>query len=150
MSVVAVRNGIIAADTRGSLGETKFRSRKLVRQSDVAIGHVGRQADGDTFAEWYFAGHNLDALPKFHNRDGQNPAIDFTAFVLTPDGWEYWDDWFVVNRDMGRHNPFMAIGSGAEAAMGAMHMGATAVEAVEAACAVTKGCELPVEHEAIS
>ena len=149
MSVVAVRNGIIAADTGGTLGGVKFRSGKLVRRGDIAIGHTGNAADGDTFAEWYFAGADLDALPKFHNREGHSPAIQFNALVLTPDGWAHWDDWFVADSDMGRCNPFMAIGSGAEAAMGAMHMGADAIRAVEAACAVTKNCELPVEHETI-
>lgn len=150
MSVVAVRNGIIAADTGASISNVKFRSGKLVRQGDVAIGHSGNQADGDTFAQWYFAGADMDALPKFHNREGHRPAIDFNAIVLMPDGWELWDDWFVVDRRIGPQNPFMAIGFGAQAAMGAMHCGADAIRAIEAACAVAEHCELPVEHEAIS
>jgi len=43
----------------------------------------------------------------------------------------------------------MAVGSGCEVAMGAFHMGATAVEAVDAACGIISSCSLPVEFEKI-
>ena len=122
-------------------------SRKLERRGDVVIGHTGQSADGNIFAEWYFAGADMENLPTFHNRQGDQ-RIDFAAFVLKPDGWEYWDDWFYRDVTMQR-NPYMAIGSGAEAALGALYIGATAVEAVKAACASTLHCSPPVEHEDI-
>jgi len=149
MSVIAVRNGIIAADTGGSGGGLKWPMSKLERQGDIAIGWAGDWTDGKVFAEWYFNGRNPDRLPTFHNREGHKIPVDFTALVLTPGGWEYWFEWMVPETNKDTTLEFMAIGSGNMAAMAAMQMGADAVKAVEIACAVARGCELPVEHEAI-
>ena len=146
MSIVVIRDGIIAADTGGSMGDLEFKSSKLIRRDDIAIGFAGYHANGTIFADWYFAGQDLTNLPKFPNRgDGEK---SFTAFVLKPYCWEYWNEWFHCDLDM-QQNEYMAIGNGFEVAMGAMHMGATAIEAVEAACALMKGCSLPVESEEI-
>ncbi len=144
MSVVVIRNNVMASDSGGSIGNLKIKSRKIIRRGDVVIGFVGNILDGEVFANWYHAGADLDTLPKFHNRDGNQHPVDFTALVLTPDGWTYWDEWFVCDSDMGKQNEFVAIGSGGLVAMGAMYMGATAFEAVKAACKHAIGCEFPI------
>jgi len=144
MSVVVIRDGIIAADTGGSMGELEIESGKLVREGDTAIGFVGAHTDGMRFIEWYFAGQDMKNLPDFH----KEKSAEFSAFVLSPNGWEYWTDRFYRDLDTQR-NSFMAIGIGYEVAMGAMHMGATAIQAVEAACVWISGCKLPVESESI-
>ena len=148
MSVVAVRNGIIAADSLGLWGRVEHRCQKLYRHGDVVIGAAGNSADEATFRDWYFAGADRSALPTFVNREGRNPPVDFTAIVAEPGKFTMWDEWFVPE-PMSEDNDFWAIGGGAIAAMAAMYMGATAIEAVEAACSFVNGCGLPVEHEVI-
>lgn len=147
MSVVAVRDGVMAADTIGVYSSLKYRSTKLYRRGDTIIGVAGNTADSDAFVEWYFAGADLSAIPTPHNRAGEGREVDFVALVLTPDGFEHWDEFYSRDADIGKRNDFMAIGKGAEAAMGAMYMGAGAVQAIEAACAVIRDCALPIDHE---
>ncbi len=150
MSVIVIRDGVIAADTGGSLGGITFYSKKLYRKGNIAIGWTGNAVDGQTFSEWYFAGSDMDNLPKFHNREGHDPAIHFNALVLKPEGWEYWDDWFVCDKEMGQNNHYMAIGAGSRIAQGALYMGATAIQAVEAACNAGEYCHLPIVCEEIN
>ena len=147
MSVVVIRNGIIAADTGGLMGGLKVSAGKLRRDGDTVIGWAGNWSHGMLFARWYFEGSDLENLPEFHNQE--EGGVDFCAIVFDPGGWAYWDQGFVGDRDMADRNEYMAIGSGEEAAMGALHMGATAVQAVGAACATIGGCSLPVEWEAV-
>ena len=145
MSVVAVRNNLIAADTGGvGNGGVKLPMRKLIRQGRLAIGWVGNFVDGKAFADWYFAGADRDKLPTFHNRNGSDEAPDFAALLLKPGGWEYWTEWMMPETDKDNLSPYYAIGSGAQAAMAAMYMDAGAEEAVKVACAVAHGCERPV------
>ena len=147
MSIVAVRNGVIAADTESSGNSVKTPLRKLYRRANVAIGWAGYWADGRTFAEWFFDGADMDNLPMFHNREGFEPKIDFCAIVLQPHGWEYWSEWFVPQTQQDIQQEFYAIGSGAPAALAAMHMGANAIEACEIACRVSQGCAGPIMSE---
>ncbi len=150
MSVVAIRDGIIAADSIALSGPLQFSSTKLFRQGNTVIGIAGNTADGDTFVQWYFDGHNLEQLPSFHNRSGHNPEVAFQALVLKEEGCELWDDWFVSDRGFREKSPpFFAIGVGSLVAMGAMHRGATAVQAIEAACVYIPHCALPVWWEHI-
>ena len=149
MSVVAVRDGVIATDSRGTGGGLKTKMRKLARRGDVAIGWTGNWIDGKAFADWYFAGADLEKPPVSHNRDGKDNEITFNALVLSAAGWEQWFSWMAPETDRDILMPFYAIGSGSHAAMAAMHMGASAVEAVEVACAVIDGCAMPVVYEEI-
>ena len=149
MSVVAVRDGMMAADTQASGGGIKFGMRKTACQDGVAIGWAGTWVDGKTFAEWYFKGADISSPPVYHGRHGDQDRADFAAIVLKPDSWEYWCEYLVPELSTDIHMPFYAIGSGAQAALAAMHLGATAIEAVEVACKVADGCSLPIEHHGI-
>ncbi len=149
MSIVAVRDGVIAADSGCHGAGLKTSMRKLLRQKNVAIGWAGNWVDGKAFADWYFAGADLEKPPARHNREGSGQQVDFVALVLRPEGWEYWFEWLIPETSRDILEPFYAIGTGAQAAMAAMHMGASAVEAVEVTCAVADGCALPAVHEVI-
>ena len=142
MSVVVIRDGIIAADSNGQIGNLKIQASKLVTRNGVVIGCVGNHGDGRIFADWYFDGADLAHLPDFRI----DRAPDFAAIVMTVDGWEYWSDSFFRDTNM-QTNPYFAIGTGDEVAMGALHAGATAIQAVEAACAHETCCSLPVDAE---
>jgi len=142
MSVIAVRDGIIAADSCIRADKVKFSCRKLLRLGDVAIGWSGNRLDGKTFAQWYFAGADRKEMPVFHNR--ANEAPEFSALVLTREGWEEWTEWMVPDYQNESHLPYTAIGSGSQAAMAAMFLGHNAQDAVRAACTVASDCEGPV------
>ncbi len=145
MSVIVIRDGIIAADTGASFGDVLLKSNKLSKSDGVSIGIAGNWVQGRLFTEWYFNGADMSNLPAFNNTPGDKPA--FVALVLKHDGsWEFWTEEFYRDTDMCEMNNYMAIGSGKEIALGALHMGASAVEAAEAACAASSSCSTPIEH----
>ena len=146
MTVVVVRDGVMAADTGARTGQMKRFVTKLHRVDKAIIGFSGSLLDGLVFVDWWREGRNMDHLPEFRMYRGADDAPDITALVLTPDGLEYWTEHF---QPSPVEMPYFAVGSGAMAAMGAMHMGADAIRAAEAACAIADGCDLPVRHEEI-
>ncbi len=137
---------MMAADTGGRFGDMKRHATKLFRVDDVIIGFSGNLGDGLVFVDWWRAGRDMAQLPEFRSYRGADDAPDINALVLTEGRVELWHEYFqpsVVEM------PYFAIGSGAMTAMGAMHAGADAIRAVEAACAIANGCDLPVMHEEI-
>jgi hypothetical protein len=145
VTVICVRDGIIAADSQYTIqtnegGSRKFRTKKLFPGktkdgTDFIIGTAGGGSTSLTFARWYGSGKKP---PKIFAEEGQN---DFTCLVLQADGlWEY--DAYCIGEKI--EEPFHAIGCGAKAALGAMHMGATAEQAVEIACRIDPYCCPPI------
>lgn len=130
MTTIAYRDGVIAADTCMALGSVVIPGRvKIARALDGRlIGAAGASGFGDTFRTW--------ALTE----KGETPKVanDSVGFIVDLDGSiRIWDS------DEG-HGPFTvrppyyAVGTGAECAMGAMHYGAGAEDAVRAAIAHDK------------
>lgn len=123
--------GTMAADTKGSDGSVKFRCSKIHRHEDEIIGCAGALDDIQSWLAWYRSG-----------RPGRRPKISqCEALVLSAEGLVSWTNYEKVVMPRA---PF-AIGSGAKAALGALHMGADAARAVEVACLVDDGSELPIE-----
>ncbi len=138
MSTVVFRDGILAADTlmvQGSIKCPEGMNKVVMGKAHPVIyamaGRIAALAATVRIIEsmpvppWeggeYSAKPPLDSndeLAVFH-RDGR-------VFSVETDGW-----WFEP-----ANVPFMALGSGAKAALGALHMGADAVRAVEVACLV--------------
>lgn len=136
MTVIAFRSGVLAADSRATYDDTGItRCVKLFRRAGDVIGVCGEE-DGSmsTFVDWYGTGR---VRPEVLMQE----FVDFSALVLTRKGLFRYDKWCRPERVIGR---FYAIGSGAPAAMGALHMGANARKAVEIACRVEPTCGLPV------
>lgn len=134
MTTIAVRAGIIASDSQVTYeteasGNRKFRCRKLFRKKtkkhgDVIIATAGQSSPGMLFVDWYGSGRK----PPTYLR--QSESADFLCLVIRKDGIFEYDNWC---REEQIESEFYAIGSGANAALGAMHMGATAAQAVEIA-----------------
>ena len=142
MSVVAFRDEIMAADTSGECAGRRHPISKLTRNTGFIIGGAGSYPDCVRAAEWVLAGAPLNIPPKWLNYETDNWKPDFCLL-----GWDgahltYWSVSLVPERvspvvpNMGL---FYAIGCGAEAALGAMYMGATAEQAVRAAMHVNVG-----------
>ena len=100
---------------------------------DVVIGLAGESTPGLVFLDWYGSG---DPEPESIS------GADFTALILTPQGLFEADAYCRPEQVL---DEFYAIGSGAAAAMGAMHHGATAQEAVEISCKIDIYSALPVQ-----
>jgi hypothetical protein len=97
-----------------------------------SFGAVGRGEDVHAFFAWV--------------RDGiRKPDLveSINAIQVAVDGELYF--WTDFDRVRTTDSPFLAIGAGRLAALGAMEKGATAVEAVEIACKYVASCGLPVK-----
>jgi hypothetical protein len=147
MTTVAYRSGILAADSRSTThtdagGARVFLSEKLFRKSilvngvqqEVILATAGETFSGLVFVDWL--GSGKEAPENLIHGDAE-----FTVLVLQNDGlWEF-DKWCRGEKVL---NEFYAVGSGAKAAMGAMHMGASAKRAVEVACLIDPYTAPPV------
>lgn len=135
MTTIAVREGIIAADSRLTVdygsGARKHTCRKLFRKKitegkktfDVIIATAGEASSGMVFHDWYGSGKSIPEV--FLHLGG-----DFTCLVLRPEGLFEFD---VYCRPERIEEDFYAVGSGAMAALAAMHCGKSALEAVRIA-----------------
>ncbi len=142
MTTIAVRSGIMAADSRvtyesEAAGSRFFRTEKIFRVGKDLIGLAGESEPGLIFLDWYRAGALLKDRPGVLI-DGE---ADFTAIVLTRKGMFEYGKYCIGERVL---EPFYAIGSGCKAALGAMHVGADATRAVKVACKVDTYSALPV------
>jgi ATP-dependent HslUV protease subunit HslV len=124
MTTIAYRDGVLAADTR------------VTRGGYIMPGHfckIGRSPGGDLVG---VAGNCAKAVGFLRavisgSADPTAPEESVTALVISPDGQ------ITVHEAAGRFDmtgaPFWAIGTGTSAALGALHAGASAEEAVRIA-----------------
>lgn len=131
MTVIACRAGVIAADRLISNSNeliVGYRT-KCYSINGVLFGTCGASQDVSAFKKWIEDG-----------RSEVKPNVDehFLALLIEPDGRvvHYNGKLFGFSID----GDYFAIGSGDEVAMGAMWMGASAEQAVQAACALVLGC----------
>lgn len=146
MSVIAYRGGIIAADTRAYLSwntpspGAKSKIRRLGNGTLIGVS-TAKPGGGEVLMDWFAAGANP------MKTDGH--PDEFTLLAVTKDGQAhiYCDNVYPTGPIDA---VFFAIGSGAEYALGAMYMGASAEDAVHAACRFDAMCALPtrlLQHE---
>lgn len=139
MTTIVYRDGVLAADSRATYsteagGARMHSCKKLFRKTitegkrkfDVIIATAGESSPGMVFVDWYGSGKPIPDV--FLHLGG-----DFACLVLRPDGLFEYD---VYCRPEQIHEEFYAIGSGAKAALGALHCGKSAVESVRIACRV--------------
>ncbi len=130
VTVIAVRDGVMASDSLGTLGKTTpYRCEKIYRIRGQLVGVAGETHGCMAFVELF---RNSGADPEEYEFD------DAAALVLRSDGRIF------IYDECGWPDPvfesFFAIGSGADIALGAMHAGFTAVQAVEAAIRWNVNC----------
>lgn len=126
MTTIAVRDGVMAADSKIASGDDCGTTCKLYRIRGVIIGFSGGDRNGKLFLRWYAGRHFY--TPQFFTGDDDDC---FEALLLTKRKLELWDESLIPSRVKA---PFYAIGSGRGVAMGAMAAGASAEEAVHIAC----------------
>ena len=141
MTTIGYRDGVLACDSQESqmdeaAGEIAFYhtqkiyrkrlkvNKKLLRVKayDVLIATRGEVGAGMVGFDWYGTGKPIP--------DWLSNECQFDLLIVEPKGLFCMDQYF---RPLKINEEYYAIGSGAKAALGAMYMGATAIEAVEAA-----------------
>ena len=122
MTTIAVRGGIMACDSRITGGFISKSPRKVIVGSKCIVGFCGGYAAGYAGA-LFLSGESTDR-PETYSDDLEE------YIVRSPRGIEVADEQLRVAPISGT---FWATGSGGMAAMAAMHMGATALEAVRVA-----------------
>lgn len=133
MTTIAFKGGIVASDRRmNSNGVLLCEGSKIVRNArgDVAAGCGSLNKLGDCF-RWFLDGEkNADFRPYLGPLD---MFVIFRADGVTLDHFS--TDGRATNGTMQirRDQPFIAFGSGAMAALGAMACGKSAREAIEIA-----------------
>jgi len=135
MTTIAYRDGVMAADTGCSgHGAIHTWAYKLLEHDNVLYGGAGFAAE----VQHYFANLQKSGkkiLPRSLENDHSSFTImrvraetPSTVQLLTAHGWETY------------HSvPYLAIGAGADPAMGALYAGASAKEAIRAAIAHGEG-----------
>lgn len=137
MTTVVYRDGVMAGDSRAYSGDkhpigAKVKIRRLPDGTLLGASSTIPGA-GEAVLDWYANGAKKDAdLPEH-----------FTLLVAKPNG-----DVFYNNGGKIFSGPligdFFSIGSGEQYAHGALLMGASAVEAVKAACLADAWTDFPI------
>ena len=123
MTTIAYKDGVLASDRRATSGsEPPMTVDKLYQLNNGAVlGFAGMLDEGFRVVDWINAGMYPDEKPK----------VQHSEFIyLTVDGPFYMEKFL---RLLPIVDPFFAIGSGAQYALGAMASGRSAAEAVEVA-----------------
>ena len=139
MTCIAYRAGVMVADSQATMGGLKMPCLpKITVAGGRLIGAAGDASAINRFVAWF-------------GTDGKRPRLlkkeEFDAIVVDADGHaDHWEEGMEPDRIT---MPFFAIGSGAELALGAMEMGATAEEAVAVAIKWDANCGGPVVKRGI-
>lgn len=134
MTTIAYKDGVLAGDQRVTEGSSVMpgSQRKVWKlRSGWLVGGCGTLADLMRFRDWVKEFSIGDPRPL-------KVSTSFSGIMITPEGLVYiYEDANVI--EVPSDAKFYAIGSGHQAALGALYMGATAKQAVEIACKVDTG-----------
>lgn len=137
MTTIAFRDGIISSDSRATWDDwSQSRCIKLYRvkskvdpvKGDVIVGTAGHGSAALLFMDWLENGGE----PRLHDR-GVDENTEFECLVMHKSGVYVADR---LCRFEKLEEDFWAAGSGRQAALGAMHAGKSAVDAVRIACRI--------------
>ena len=144
MTVIAFKDGVMAADTRLSDYNEAARATKLVRLPDGGVaGACGKWADAYAALRWLEAGGQYE-----DEHDDKLPTISGASLLLAkPDG----SLWLIEGRFPAYPllDKVCAVGCGAEAAKMAMTLGLSAPEAVSRVTRQDLLCGDPVQSMAV-
>lgn len=140
MSVVTYRNYVMAADTRAYSGRhTPIGNKMKIRALNNAgiAGVVTSQPGlGEALLEWLESNRDPGLYPNM-----PEPVFDILHVDEKGEVYFYHDSPYPSGPLSG---PFFAVGSGCDFALGAMAVGADAVQAAAAACELDTVCGAPV------
>lgn len=125
----SVKEGVMACDSRISVGDVWWSTEKIVRIQGELIGTTGDVKDTQKWFEWY-----MDGKP------GKPPVLNsFEALILRRDGVIRKNELYFVDAHSTEilvERGYHAAGSGAQAAIAVMMLGHDALKAVQIACEI--------------
>lgn len=134
MTIVAWDGTTLAADKRATNQATISIVTKIRKISGNLVGACDDFSSCVALFKWYEEGATEDKWPEFQkDNDRWAPLI-----IITPDRKIFRYERTPIPYEI--EQSFYAFGSGRDYALGALHMGATAVQAVQAACTWDAGC----------
>lgn len=144
MTVIAWDGKTLAADKQATEGgirqvTTKIKLITKGRFKAHMIAGAGLTSQANMLMAWFEAGAEPSTFPKYQEVDDLSAAL----LVITPDKE-------ILRFDVNPiptvfYDKTYALGSGREVAIGAMAMGANAVQAVEVASHFCSGCGMGVD-----
>jgi len=127
MTTIAYKDGVLAADRLCDSYPGKFEAQKiLLLKSGGVLAGAGDRADIEKFYRWYDAGQPEGKEPKLTDGSMAILIAELGQPLLYAN-----ESMFPIVMDTV---DFYAIGSGSNYAIGAMAMGADAIQAVRVAC----------------
>lgn len=140
MTVIAWKDGVIAADRCAIRGDTRYEVQKLYRSRGAAVAGAGGTDYVAAMLEWWRSGADPATFPEKYQAtpDYAILVVAESGNVCTYDRTPY-PTWL--------RGPYGAIGSGREFAIGAMAAGASAEEAIMIAAKHCEGVGLGCDSE---
>jgi ATP-dependent protease HslVU (ClpYQ) peptidase subunit len=139
MTVIAWDGRMLAADRQATVGSLKRSATKIFRLPDGLVALSGDGSHAHALLAWCRGVRDPREFPR-----GDHPDTSGHLTVFAPDGVRVYDG-------MGRGYPepipdeFIAMGSGRDFAMAAMHLGCDARRAVEVACTFDVYCGMGID-----
>lgn len=133
MTTLAYRDGILASDSLTTRGNTSVKGiAKLFKSDSVLVGICGSLHDIPKFSKWILeTSDKCDSVADFYLHGSPLDGNDDTEALIAD---HYGNCWFMhpSGNVFQYDKEYAAAGSGDYFALGALHMGATAEEAVAA------------------
>lgn len=152
MSVITYRDGVLAADSRATTGDTPHDQSPKLHAFAYAGRYVLMGGAGRKPAQMDLLRHFLTA-PRYGGMPPSLHGVEATLLVveLLPDADQY-RVWHVGcdGSQLEKTRHYWAVGCGADYALGAMFHGATAIGAVDAAIAHDVYCGGAIQSERIA
>jgi len=139
LSVIAWDGHIIAADRQITTGGNRLYGHKIFQHGEIVIGAVGTLTKALGLKRWYLAGAKIEDMPEADSETHEGTSIiviskkSVVHYYFDPDPVP------IVGKQR------CAWGCGKDLALGAMEMGADAIEAVKVACKYDVNCGMGVE-----
>lgn len=133
MTVIAYRDGVLAADRQSGAAGMIGSITKIFRVGPWLVGGSGSMAYLYEMMDWVRGGMKKAKLPDF-----QRDQDKFANMIFVGNEGIFLMEYSHILIPLER--PYWSIGCGRSYAMGAMHRGATAIEAVETASALDTDC----------
>lgn len=148
MSIIAYDGKTISADSQMTFAGQKLKALKLHRPNKYTIlGFVGEVSLGNKLINWFNQGQNEDDYPISAIQDQDAILIALTKTKnnkIDKTGKQTCLFYINSHTPITVAEPYMAWGSGAHFAIGAMANGANSKQAATIACKHSEGCGLPI------
>lgn len=143
MTTVVATKDALYADSNVVDGNSVFKAQKIYRIRGKLVGCAGDQPMIDFFLDAFRRGTKRVRMPAEKRAAIPEGDRDFSALIVDEEGIWHLDQNYSMDLVQ---EPYMAVGSGGDAARGAMAAGATPEQAVEIACQIDSNSRGPVQR----